>query len=61
MPADATAAPARSKAALLLVLVVVFINIAGFSLILPLLPFYGHELNASPIQVTMTSALVRYG
>ena len=61
MPADATGSPARSKAALLLVLVVVFINIAGFSLILPLLPFYGHELNASPVQVTLLFAAYSLG
>ena len=62
MPADATGAvPPRSKSALLLVLVVVFINIAGFSLILPLLPFYGHELNASPVQITMLFAAYSFG
>ncbi len=51
----------RSKSALLLVIVVVFINIAGFSLILPLLPFYGHELNASPVQITMLFAAYSFG
>lgn len=61
MPADAAASPARSKAALLLVVIVVFINIAGFSLILPLLPFYGHELNASPVQITMLFAAYSFG
>ena len=55
------ATPVRSKAALLLVLIVVFINIAGFSLILPLLPFYGHELNASPVQITMLFAAYSFG
>ncbi len=39
--------------ALPLLLVTVFINIAGFSLILPLLPFYGRELQASPTAVTL--------
>jgi hypothetical protein len=29
-------------------LVAVFINIAGFSLILPLLPFYGQVFGAGP-------------
>jgi MFS transporter, DHA1 family, tetracycline resistance protein len=42
-----------SRSALLLLLVTVFINIAGFSLILPLLPFYGRELHASPLAVTL--------
>jgi DHA1 family tetracycline resistance protein-like MFS transporter len=41
------------KLSLLLLLVTVFINIAGFSLILPLLPFYGHAYGASPLQVAM--------
>lgn len=41
------------SAPLLLLLVTVFINIAGFSLILPLLPFYGHELGASPFEVAL--------
>jgi MFS family permease len=61
MQADAGGSTARSKAALLLVLVVVFINIAGFSLILPLLPFYGRELNASPVQITMLFAAYSFG
>jgi MFS family permease len=56
-----TGAAARSKAALLLVIVVVFINIAGFSLILPLLPFYGRELNASPVEITMLFAAYSFG
>ena len=61
MQAETPAASARSRAALLLVLVVVFINIAGFSLILPLLPFYGHELNASPVQITLLFAAYSLG
>ena len=32
-------------------LVAVFINIAGFSLILPLLPFYGQVYGAQPWQI----------
>ncbi|MBC7985998.1 MAG: MFS transporter [Sphingomonadaceae bacterium] len=52
MPAEA-ARPAGSFSALAVLLVVVFINIAGFSLILPLLPFYGREFGASPVEVTM--------
>lgn len=56
-----TGTAARSRAALLLVIVVVFINIAGFSLILPLLPFYGRELNASPVEITMLFAAYSFG
>jgi MFS transporter, DHA1 family, tetracycline resistance protein len=36
---------------LLLLLVTVFINIAGFSLILPLLPFYGQAFDGSPFAI----------
>jgi MFS transporter, DHA1 family, tetracycline resistance protein len=42
-----------NRNALIVLLVSVFINIAGFSLILPLLPFYGKELNASPVAVAL--------
>jgi DHA1 family tetracycline resistance protein-like MFS transporter len=61
MQADAASPPVGSKAALLLVLVVVFINMAGFSLILPLLPFYGHEFEASPVEITMLFAAYSFG
>lgn len=47
--------------ALLLLLVTVFINIAGFSLILPLLPFYGHEMGASALQVAMLFSAYSFG
>jgi MFS family permease len=60
MPADAVP-PVSFRSSLLLLLVVVFINIAGFSLILPLLPFYGHELNASPFEVTTLFAAYSFG
>jgi MFS family permease len=61
MQADAASPPTGSRAALLLVLVVVFINMAGFSLILPLLPFYGHELEASAVEITMLFAAYSFG
>jgi MFS transporter, DHA1 family, tetracycline resistance protein len=50
-----------SKSALPLLLVTVFINIAGFSLILPLLPFYGRELQASPFAVTLLFSAYSFG
>lgn len=46
---------------LLPILVIAFINFAGFSLILPLLPFYGHELGASPVQVALLFAAYSFG
>jgi MFS transporter, DHA1 family, tetracycline resistance protein len=49
------------KSALPLLLVTVFINIAGFSLILPLLPFYGRELQASPLAVTLLFSAYSFG
>ncbi|MFC2953899.1 MFS transporter [Marinicaulis aureus] len=47
--------------ALAALLVAVFINIAGFSLILPLLPFYGQEFNASPIEIALLFAAYSFG
>lgn len=47
--------------ALILLLVVVYINIAGFSLILPLLPFYGRAFHASPFEVTSLFAAYSFG
>jgi MFS transporter, DHA1 family, tetracycline resistance protein len=42
-------------------LVAVFINIAGFSLILPLLPFYGKAFGASPFAVACLFAAYSFG
>ena len=42
-------------------LVAVFINIAGFSLILPLLPFYGQVFNAGPFEVALLFAAYSFG
>ncbi|KRA59843.1 multidrug transporter [Caulobacter sp. Root655] len=53
-----TAAPSSSKSpdasprALYVLLLVVFINLVGFGLVIPLLPFYAKSLSASPWQVT---------
>ena len=61
MPAERTAGSPGFRSSLLLLLVVVFINIAGFSLILPLLPFYGNALNASPVEITTLFAVYSLG
>jgi MFS transporter, DHA1 family, tetracycline resistance protein len=50
-----------NRSALPLLLVTVFINIAGFSLILPLLPFYGREFQASPTAVTLLFSAYSFG
>lgn len=57
MPAEVR----RRRAALALVIVIVFINFAGFSLIIPLLPFYGRALGASAVQVTLLFAAYSFG
>jgi MFS transporter, DHA1 family, tetracycline resistance protein len=50
-----------SKSVLPLLLVMVFLNIAGFSLILPLLPFYGKAFEASPFAVACLFAAYSFG
>jgi len=42
-------------------LVAVFINIAGFSLILPLLPFYGQVFDAGPVGIALLFAAYSFG
>lgn len=42
-------------------LVTVFINIAGFSLILPLLPFYGQVFEASSFEIALLFAAYSFG
>lgn len=44
-----------------LLLVMVFLNIAGFSLILPLLPFYAKTFDASPFAVACLFAAYSFG
>ncbi|OYW44101.1 MAG: hypothetical protein B7Z33_13465 [Sphingomonadales bacterium 12-68-11] len=42
-------------------LVAVFVNIAGFSLILPLLPFYGQVFGAGPFEIALLFAAYSLG
>lgn len=51
-PAAAVKPPDASPRALYVLLLVVFINLVGFGLVIPLLPFYAKSLNASAWQVT---------
>jgi len=44
--------PAASPRALYVLLLVVFINLVGFGIVIPLLPFYAKSLNAAPWQIT---------
>jgi MFS transporter, DHA1 family, tetracycline resistance protein len=46
---------------LAILLVTVFLNIAGFSLILPLLPFYGQAFDASPPAIAVLFAAYSFG
>jgi len=51
-PAEAPTTPAHSPRALYVLLLVVFINLVGFGIVIPLLPFYARALNAEPWQIT---------
>lgn len=44
---------AGARRALIVLLVVVFVNIAGFGVVIPLLPFYGKAFGASPLQISL--------
>jgi MFS transporter, DHA1 family, tetracycline resistance protein len=44
------------KAAMLIMLLVVFTDLVGFGVVIPLLPFYGQHFGASPLTVTMLLA-----
>jgi predicted MFS family arabinose efflux permease len=62
MPVEAIAAPASpSRQPFALLLVTVFINIAGFSLILPLLPFYAQAFEGSAFAVACLFAAYSLG
>lgn len=47
------APPAPSRSALFILFGVVFINLVGFGIVVPLLPFYGQTLDAPPWQVAL--------
>ncbi|WP_169793710.1 MFS transporter [Novosphingobium fuchskuhlense] len=53
--------PKAGAGSLPLLLVLVFLNIAGFSLILPLLPFYGHAFGAGPFAIACLFAAYSLG
>lgn len=63
MPASAvsTPEPAHSNRALYVLLLVVFINLVGFGLVIPLLPFYAKSLNAAPWQITALFSAYSFG
>lgn len=53
--------PANSPRALAVLLLVVFINLVGFGVVIPLLPFYAKAMNAAPWQVTTMFAAYSLG
>lgn len=52
---------AHSNRALAVLLLVVFINLVGFGVVIPLLPFYAKSMNAAPWQVTTMFAAYSLG
>jgi len=56
MPDSLTVPPApdrQDRRALAVLFAIVFINLVGFGLVVPLLPFFGDSLNAEPWQVAL--------
>lgn len=53
--------PAHSVRALAVLLLVVFINLVGFGVVIPLLPFYAKAMDAAPWQVTTMFAAYSLG
>lgn len=53
MTGDALRTPAEERRALIVLLTVIFLMIAGFGLVIPLLPFFAHAFNAPAWQVTL--------
>ncbi|MEO0032753.1 MAG: hypothetical protein RIS94_2511 [Pseudomonadota bacterium] len=61
MPGNASPADRLPVWPLFLIFMIVFINFAGFSIVIPLLPFYGKLLHATPVEVTMLFAAYSLG
>ena len=58
-PADP--APKAKAPALAMLFLIVFINLVGFGLVVPLLPFFAQSLNAEPWQITVMFAAYSLG
>jgi DHA1 family tetracycline resistance protein-like MFS transporter len=52
-PQEVSAGAAPPKGALGIIFLIVFVDLLGFGLIIPLLPFYARSLHASDLQVTL--------
>ena len=53
--------PAEARRALIVLLVVVFVNMAGFGVVIPLLPFYGRAFHAGPVQIGVMFSAFAFG
>lgn len=56
-----TPPPAGDRRALVVLLSVIFLNIAGFGLVIPLLPFFGKSLNAPAWQIAILFSAFSFG
>jgi DHA1 family tetracycline resistance protein-like MFS transporter len=61
MTTPSAAQPVEDRRALFTLLAVVYINIAGFGVLIPLLPFYGKSFHVSPAQVALLFAAYSFG
>ena len=52
-PAEATGGPSRAPRPLIPIFIIVFIDVMGLTLIIPLLPFYALKFGATPFQATL--------
>jgi MFS family permease len=50
-----------ARRALVVLLAVVYVNIAGFGVVIPLLPFYGRAFHASAVEITVMFAAFALG
>ncbi len=52
---------AKTRGALAILLLILFINIMGFGLVVPLLPFYAQSFNAEPWQIALVFSAFAFG
>ena len=55
------ASPGEARRALIVLLAVTFVNIAGFGIVIPLLPFYGQSFHAAAWQVGLLFSVFSFG
>ena len=55
------ASPGEARRALIVLLAVTFVNIAGFGVVIPLLPFYGQSFHAAAWQVGLLFSVFSFG